>query len=300
MGISFDYYKIFYNVAKYGKISVAAEKLFISQPAITQTVKKLEEQLGVKLFFRNKYGVELTYEGKAFYEYLKHSIENLENAESYLSNFNDLEKGQIKIAGGINFIEYFIMPTVDKFVEEYPNINISIRTVNRKERITQLINGEVDISLLDLAEDENNVPNVEITKLHESDKYLFIASKKYLEEHNFKSFEELVNPTVIIPYSKNVERVFKEFSKKNDFKYSTKYEVDVSSRLFEMVYAGKGIGFTGKMYFDYNPFNADDFVVIKEVTSIPSYIYLATLKKELCNKATLEFVKRVKERHNLI
>lgn len=79
MEINFEYYKVFYYVAKYGKISAAAEKLFISQPAITQTIKKLEELLDMQLFYRNREGVILTEEGKNIYEYIKESVAILGN-----------------------------------------------------------------------------------------------------------------------------------------------------------------------------------------------------------------------------
>ena len=77
MAINLDYYKVFYYVAKYKKISLAAEKLYISQPAVTQTIRKLEEQLGSNLFVRNKSGMQLTETGRMLYDFTSHSIEIL-------------------------------------------------------------------------------------------------------------------------------------------------------------------------------------------------------------------------------
>ena len=79
MSVSFEYYKVFYYVAKYKKISVAADNLFVSQPAVTQTIQKLEDELNEKLFVRGKTGIELTDSGKMFYDFVKESIEKLEN-----------------------------------------------------------------------------------------------------------------------------------------------------------------------------------------------------------------------------
>ena len=77
MYIDFDLYKVFCEVVKYKSISKAADSMFVSQSAITQSIKKLEHLLGGKLFFRNKYGVELTDEGKKLYEYIVDSIETV-------------------------------------------------------------------------------------------------------------------------------------------------------------------------------------------------------------------------------
>ena len=82
MNISFEYYRIFYVVAKYGNITKAADELMISQPAISKCIKLLEDQLGGQLFIRTKRGVVLTEEGKEFYKYIKHAIEYINNAEN--------------------------------------------------------------------------------------------------------------------------------------------------------------------------------------------------------------------------
>lgn len=97
MNIDIEFYKVFCIVAETGSFSKAAEKLYISQPAITQTIKKLEEQLGGKLFFRNNNGVALTEEGKHLYEYIKDSIEIIENASSKFNQYKNLDEGIVRI-----------------------------------------------------------------------------------------------------------------------------------------------------------------------------------------------------------
>ena len=97
MNIDVEFYKVFCIVAESGTFSKAAEKLYISQPAITQTIRKLEEQLGGKLFYRNNNGVALTEEGKHLYEYIKDSMEIIENASSKFSQYMNIEEGMIRI-----------------------------------------------------------------------------------------------------------------------------------------------------------------------------------------------------------
>lgn len=97
MNIDIEFYKVFCMVAESGSFSKAAEKLYISQPAITQTIKKLEEQLGGKLFYRNNNGVVLTEEGKHLYEYVKDSMEVIENASSKFEQYKNLDEGIVRI-----------------------------------------------------------------------------------------------------------------------------------------------------------------------------------------------------------
>ena len=70
MNLNFDYYKVFYYVSKYGSLTRAAHVLMTSQPAVTRTIHNLENELGCRLFIRSKTGVELTPEGRLFYEYI--------------------------------------------------------------------------------------------------------------------------------------------------------------------------------------------------------------------------------------
>ena len=82
MNIDFELYRIFYTVANHKNITKASEELNISQPAISKSIKNLEEQLGGSLFVRTKRGVILTEEGKEFYNYIKQAIEYISNAEN--------------------------------------------------------------------------------------------------------------------------------------------------------------------------------------------------------------------------
>ena len=97
MNIDLELYRVFYTVAKHKHMTKASEELHISQPAISQSIKKLEDQLGGTLFLRSNKGMELTEEGKMFYEYVKGALELINNAENEFTSFKDLSKGEIKI-----------------------------------------------------------------------------------------------------------------------------------------------------------------------------------------------------------
>ena len=126
--IDLELYRVFYEVVKYKNISKAAEAMYISQSAITQSIQKLENMLGGKVFYRNKRGVELTEEGENLYNYIRDSIETMSNAENLFSNYVNLEKGRVRIAGGNTIVDSLLKGPLYEFMAKYPNIEISIRS----------------------------------------------------------------------------------------------------------------------------------------------------------------------------
>ena len=126
MNTDLELYRVFCEVVKYKNISKTAESMYISQSAITQSIQKLETMLGGKVFYRNKNGVELTEEGKNLYEYIKDSIETMNNAENIFSKYITLEKGKIRIGGGNSLISSLIFEPFFTFIKKYPDIDISI------------------------------------------------------------------------------------------------------------------------------------------------------------------------------
>ena len=176
MNISFEYYRIFYVVAKYGNITKAADELMISQPAISKCIKHLEEQLGGQLFVRTKRGVVLTEEGKEFYKYIKHAIEYINNAESKFSEMIHLETGTIRIGSSTTLTKKFLVPYLEKFHKMYPNIKIEIETHMSGELLNRLRQGLLDLVILNLPyHDDNDIELVKVKEIQDC----FIVGEAY-------------------------------------------------------------------------------------------------------------------------
>ena len=155
MNVNMELYKIFYIVAKNGSISAAANILFISQPAITFQIKKLEEQLGVSLFTRTKHGVILTEEGKTLFNYVKTGMENIINGENAITNLKNLDSGTIRIGVSTTICRYILMPHLEKFHEKYPKIDIQINNNLSNNLLKELRNGNLDILIMFSPENDN-------------------------------------------------------------------------------------------------------------------------------------------------
>ncbi len=292
MNIDLELYRIFCEVVKHKNISKTAESMYISQSAITQSIQKLEKTLGGKVFYRNKTGVELTEEGKNLYEYIKNSIETMNNAENIFSKYINLDKGSVRIGGGNSLLPALLLEPLLAFIKKYPHINVSISSGIIDILMQQLVNGELDIVTLNLTNKNKKYSNVEYTTLKNSN-FSFFASKQYIKEHPIKNFEEVFSHPLILPKSpSSKKKMVEEYCAKENIPLVYQYEVSNSSLMKKLVLNDIGIGFT-------NTENikdiGDDIEVIKQIEAKDSKLAIATLKKNMCNKATLEFVNEIKQ-----
>jgi len=170
-------YKIFYTVASVGNISHAAEKLYISQPAISKSISKLEEGLNTTLFVRNTRGVVLTNEGKILYEHLKTAFEAIDSGENIIRKINELGIGHIKIGASTTLCKYILLPYLKGFIEKFPHIKISIECQSSYHTLKLLENNKIDIALVVKPEKLNNIEFYPITDFND----VFIATETYLE-----------------------------------------------------------------------------------------------------------------------
>ena len=145
-----DGYKIFESVARNESISKASEELFISQPAVSQSIKKLESAIGGELFNRTKNGVKLTSEGQTFYKYIKSGLDLIENGERVFSALKNVETGTIKIGASATITKHILMPYLKDFHKLFPNINIEIVNHLSTTLVTMLKSGLLDLLLLNL------------------------------------------------------------------------------------------------------------------------------------------------------
>lgn len=285
MAINFDYYRTFYYVAKYKKISLAAEKLYVSQPAITQTIQKLEDQLGSSLFFRTKSGMELTETGKMLYEFTSQSIEILDNVEYRFSKYENLEVGEIKIRTGSNVAKMILYDALEKFGKDYPNIKVEIATGAPNQSIEMLYSGEIDMVLVYLPY-EVEYSNLQITECAKKE-YIFAMSKEYQKENNVKIKEvsDLNNYSLIVPKKNSATRRIFD-SKYKDIITSYHYEIAQEQMKKEFIMRNMGIGFIIKDEIK-EELEKGELVEIKLPSSkVEGAIGAITLNKKLSNFAT--------------
>ena len=190
MNIDLELYKVFYVVAKNEHMTKASEELHISQPAISQSIKKLEEQLGGILFLRSNKVMMLTEEGKMFYDYVKGALELINNAENEFTSFKDLSKGKIKIGCSTTLTKLILLDALKEFHSDYPNITISITNDLTSNLIHSLKLGKLDFIIFN----ESNIKetNLHLEKIKELKQGFVYNPEFYKDEiNNFEDFEDM-------------------------------------------------------------------------------------------------------------
>ncbi len=169
-------YYIFYSVAKCKNISGAAKELYISQPAISKVISKLEQNLNTILFIRNSRGVTLTPEGEILYEQIKSAFQCIHNGEEKLKLANELGVGHLSIGVSTTLCKYVLLPYLNNFVKENPHIKISISSQSSTETMDALQNRSIDIGLIGYPQTVNSLIYKPIMDIHD----VFVSTENYL------------------------------------------------------------------------------------------------------------------------
>ncbi len=176
MKITLDYYKIFHSVVQQGSFSAAAKELYITQPAVSQAISHLEDQLSTKLFIRTKKGALLTDEGKMLYEHIASALHLIGAGEKKLERMNNLQAGELKISAGDTISHYYLLPYLERFHSLYPEIKIKVINRTSNQAVSLLASGLADIAFVNLPLSD---PRMEIIELMEVED-VFITDKNHL------------------------------------------------------------------------------------------------------------------------
>lgn len=240
MNANLELYKVFYVVAKNKHMTKASEELHISQPAISQSIKKLEEELGGTLFIRSNKGMELTSEGKMFYDYIKSALELIQNAENEFTLFKDLSKGSIKLGASTTLTKILLIDKIKEFHKDYPNIEMNIVNDLTSNLMIDLQKGKLDFVVFNEGNiKENNITMKEIKKL----KHGFLYHPDYFKD-TFQSLKDLIEAPLILQNKESNSRKFLDaYMLKNNIELNAKIEVVSQDLVLQFTDAGLGIGF---------------------------------------------------------
>lgn len=276
--IDFELYKIFYTVAKYSNITKAAEALFISQPAVTMSIKKLEDLLQTTLFVRNKRGVTLTTEGKVLYEHVSTAIENIKIGENRLASLKTLETGSIRIGIGSTLTKHFLVHYLEIFHKRYPKVNINIDTSMTSEILKKLDEGKLDIAII--SNDTDNFKNFNVSHIKDLH-YTFVCNDSYNDLIDKNIFlEELNNYPLLLQHpNTNSRRMLDNFTTKNNIKLTSYMELSSHTLIIEFAKIGLGIGFVAEEFIQQELINKQLFK-INFSPSFPSQKLLVLTKKD--------------------
>jgi len=150
MKTKLDYYRVFYETARFRSFSMAAEHLYISQSAISQCIHQLEQDLGARLFVRTRKGVSLTGEGRILFLKVESAISLIEQGENQLERLRHLESGELKIAAGDTITTNFLLKYLEEFHESYPDIRIEMSSSYSDQMISLVKEGKADLAFVNM------------------------------------------------------------------------------------------------------------------------------------------------------
>lgn len=235
-------YRIFYAVANTGNISKAAKELYISQPAISKSIQKLEESVGIRLFDRSSRGVTLTAEGELLYSHVKSAFEILSLGEDKLRHSIALGVGHLSIGVSSTLCKYILLPYLKEFIKLYPHINISIDCHSTNQTLSLLEAGKLDVGLIGKPE---NARNIDFFCLREIED-IFVASNDYLRNLKLRGIEPeqiISNATLLLLDKENMTRQYiDDYFQDNHILIQDCIEVSNMDLLIEMSKIGLGVG----------------------------------------------------------
>ena len=247
MDISYDYYRIFYYVAKCGNITRAAKILLHNQPNLTRAVKTLESELGCPLFIRSNRGMKLTPEGERLFVHIRTAIENIEAGEAEIIRSRNLEKGSVFVAASELALHCVLLPVLKQYRTLYPGIQLKISNHSTPQAIDAIRNGIADIAVVTTPTSPSAVTEeITVRKFHE----VAVCGSAFSELLKKKvCFSELLRyPMVSLGAQTKSFELYSEFFSEQGLQYRPETETATADQILPMVKADIGIGFVPKEF----------------------------------------------------
>lgn len=240
MNISYDHYRIFYNVAKYKSFTRAAEVMYANQPNLTRAVKTLEKQLGCTLFERTNKGVQLTSDGKELYEHISIAFEHIEAGELAVSEKHSMQRGVVSVGATEIALRCFLLPVLSRYHRMYPGIRIKILNVSTPQALKMINSSLVDIAIVTTPADiTSKLSVVDLSSFRE----VPVCSEE-LEVKNGADIRDLQNyPIISLGEGTSTFDFYSEEFIKRGCVFSPDIEAATADQIMPLVKHGLGIGF---------------------------------------------------------
>ena len=239
MSVKLELYRVFKEVAEAGNITAAAQTLFISQSAVSQSIKQLEAELQTRLFARNSRGVTLTADGRMLYEYVRSAMGLLETGEEKLSQSRDLQMGHLTIGASDTVTSQFLLPYLDGFHREHPAIHIQIISGRSHKVLGLLQSGKVDIAFASTPQEGASLETFPCLATHS----IFVAGAEYpCDFDHVYTLEEIARFPLILLERKASSRLYLEkYFLQNGLHLNPEIELGARSLLVDLAAIGFGV-----------------------------------------------------------
>lgn len=241
MTANLEYYKVFYYVAKTGSLTRAAEILSISQPAVSQSMRLLEEQVGARLFSRVSRGIKLTAEGELLYSYTAGGYEQLEAGEQKLKQMLNLELGEVHIGASDMTLQFYLLPYLERFHELYPSIKVVVTNAPTPKTLQNLRGGQIDFGIVSTPfAEEEGISAMPVRTIQDT----FICGRRFTAYKNKTlDFSELSQlPIICLEKNTSSRSYMDDFLAVNGVVLQPEFELATSDMVVQFVLRNLGVG----------------------------------------------------------
>lgn len=255
-----EHYRIFATVVKCGTFCRTAKELLITQPAVSRSVKLLEQELGVQLFVRTSRGAVLTEAGEILNSYVEQGLSAFKSAENHLNQLKTLEHGRLYIGASDTLSQHFLLPYLKKFHEKYPRVNLKVANRTSQDTVALLKQGRVDIGFINMpTETGKHISTITLGELHDC----FVYSEKHFSNIKDKmDLEDLQDfPLLMLEQESSTRKYIDNYFESN--KITLTPEIELGSHDLLLSFAKIGLGIAAVVR-EYAQANLDDGT-LKEV-----------------------------------
>ena len=238
---SLEYFKTFDYTARYGSVTGAAAELSLSQPAVSQSIRQLERSLGVELFYRAARGVQLTAEGQVLYSYVEKGYEQIEQGVEKVRQMQNLELGEVRIGASDMTLQFYLLPFLEKFHEQYPQIKVMVSNAPTPETLGLLREGRIDFGVVSTPFDKPEELNaVNVRRIED----VFVAGRKFISYKNrMLDIQELENlPMIFLEKNTSSRRYMDDFLAGNGVVLQPEFELSTSDMIVQFSLRNLGVG----------------------------------------------------------
>ncbi|MBS7340913.1 MAG: LysR family transcriptional regulator [Lachnospiraceae bacterium] len=236
-----EYYKVFYYVAKLGSLTAAAQELSVSQPAVSQAIKHLEQALETRLFMRASRGIRLTSEGQVLFEHVKEGYEQILLGEKKLTAMLQLDYGEVRIGASDMTLKYYLLPLLEKYHERYPGVKVLVTNAPTPETLNLLRLGKIDFGVVSTPFAQ--VQGMTVIKVRELED-VFVGGRKFIQYKNrMLDLQELERlPIISLEGNTSTGKYMSDFLRQNGVEPHSEFELATSDMIVQFALRNLGIG----------------------------------------------------------
>ena len=290
MNTDYNLYRIFLYLYEERSISRTASKLYVSQPAISYSLKELENQLGYTLFYRNSKGIEPTLEANELYSYISTAFNILNDAEEHIKNLNSLNIGCIRIGTPSHIGLFYLSNFITDFRKIYPGIRFEIICKSTSDMVEMLETRKLDLIVDTLPiNSKKDVTKITLSKLQNC----FAYNKNKMKDIHIDKVEDLANLPLILPSATSSIRLkLDEYMESQNTKLMPILESWTTEMMIEMVRKGVGIGYFVRNVIDTQN-DKDNFEVLTFEDQLPAVDVCCVYINDFLTTATRKFVELI-------